>query len=259
MRKYVVKIFEMALADRDEYVISTDYRFYNEMGHLNIECEEDACKNITTHPSLLRNAIFLAFPEQVISPYCADEIYKTTWQSVILWSFYTNAQYPGNVKVVLDDTALKKIKKWYSLLAANASNTNRLKTFWNFSLEECLSTYGINSIEQNYLALSIALEGLFVNSNYKVEAQLENNIPEFLCQSIADKERMKDFLHQMHRIRCNVAHGNLKALIKKLKNEKVFEDFLTYRKIVVEALLKSYGMDKQTIKKNSEANKQTVV
>lgn len=258
MGKYVVKIYNMELADRDEYLLSSDYRFYNEKGYLNIECEEDACKNVATHPSYLKKAIFLTFPKQVISPYCADEIYGIIWQSVILWSFYTNDQYSGNVKVALDDTALKKIKEWYSVLVANASDTNRLKTFWNFSLDECLSTYENNSIEQNYLALTIALEALFVNRNENVKKQLINNTAKCLCTVSAERNYMKQFLNKMYNIRCQVAHGNIDALIKLLEKGDLFENFFEYRAVVTDALKKTYGMSKQEIIKcasNSQIKK----
>ena len=259
MGKYVVKFHDLVLKGLDEYELSSDYEFYNQHGFLNIECNEEACEKKEAHPSLLRDAIFLALPSQVISPYCSNEIYSPIWRSAVLFSYYTDTDYQRNGVIEIDEENLRVIKNWYGLLSQNVVEREEKKNFWNFAFDEYLDTCGVESIEQNYLALTIALEALFVSKEDNISKQLTNNTARFLCEEITERNQMQKFLRNMYTIRCKVAHGNIDALIRLLNKGDLFEKFLEYRAVVAEALRRTYGLDKKAILQDIRAKNKPAI
>ena len=193
----------------------------------------------------------------MISSYCSNETYSPIWRSTVLFSYYTDAIYQRNGVIEIDEENLNMIKRWYELLARNA--TEGKKNFWNFALDEYLDTCDAESIEQDYLSLTIALEALFVSKNQCIKRQLTNNTAQFLCIEKTERDQMQEFLKNMYTIRCKVAHGNVDALIRLLNKGDLFEKFLKYRGVVAEALRRTYGMDKKTILQDIRAKSKVTI
>lgn len=247
MEKYEVSFRKFRLSGIQEYIISTDYSFYNKHDKLRLECSVAACYRKETHPSILRGAMYLALSEYLVDPYCSHEIHCVNWPTAILYSYYTDTQYSCDKVVEIDKKKLDEIKEWYIRLSNNTQIENSYRTQWGFALNEYYDTCRLSSLEQNYLHLIVALEALLVRGNNGVRGKVIWNTSKLCGESEQERIQIKKVLNNAYNIRSETVHGNVKQLIKKLKQQDAYEKYFKLKKIVSCALLKTYGKDKDVL------------
>lgn len=247
MGEYTVKLNGFKMKDVDEYVVSTDYKLKNCKEEIWIICNEEAGNKKETHPSILREAIRLAIPEHIVSPYCTDEIKKVIWKTAVLFSYYTDKQFMPGTVIEIDKKKLDLIQNWFSRLSKRTQEKETIKTQWNFALQEYLDTCDTSSLEQNYIHLITSLEALLVYGNKGVIGKTVKNTVTLCAKDEEEQKRIKRIVKRAYDIRNSAVHGDLDKLVKKLERSNAFAEYFEFRKVVADVLYRSYGKEKKDL------------
>lgn len=254
MKTATVLIDSIKLDPKTNFAINDFFSLEEKNGKVFLKAIIEDNPTIESGPTLIRSALYLNFPQTLISTFCKrtdEDYYKSFWKPVILFSYYGKTEYKISNKYQVNYDDLNRLKEWCKIIIEHnksCSKNNDLRcTSWNIAYNEYLDAISCGIAEKAFAHLITALEALLIEGNSELNHRVSLSTA-LLFKDVADERKeVYELVKKAYLIRSITVHGDAKALKKKLKAKEIYEILFDLKSIVSNLLFRLYGKEKSEI------------
>lgn len=153
-------------------------------------------------------------------------------------------------KILIKSEDIEHVKDIHKIIIEHNKNYKSKRenneweaTRWLYAYQNYISACSSISLDASILHLITGLEALLVSSEGSLTYRVSLGASLISCNSYEERKLIFDLVKEMYKIRSKVVHGEIKAVIKLLSKEDIYDKYYTLKEILSIILLKLYKMN----------------